>query len=873
MTSSIRMICRRLRGALTALAGVALSQQALAVTQCVNAGAPAPLEICVQDNGTPGVWVSQPDGRRHQYFGSYSWGSSIRLGQAGQTFHTGYFSGAGSVVVTPVSNTTAGSGTAADPFIITTVVALGGSGVQLTQRFRYVNGDRYFSKIWTIENTGGTSHGDLRFFHGGDTYFGGNDSARSWYDADLRMVYVNNSGFSNSGYMAFYANPLTPLSHYFSGQYSTGRSQVVAGALNDTFNSNFLDAGYYLQWNREELRPGETWRIEAFETWSPPGSLQVLTPGDEYVTPGATLRKIFKIHNLSDTTPVSVTLAASTTSGWSLALPDGMAATLAPLQVVEVPVDVQVPAHATAGESADIVLDVTDGALNTMRGTTRLRIPSTDYSFSTRVLDFGTAPIHAQAELVITFTNGSGPVSLGQAGAANPLVAPFSIVADTCSNATLAARATCAITVRFAPAVAAQFTDSFGIPVGGEALVNETLSVTGESVDQVILSATAGEGGSITPTDLGVPSGATASFTLVPDTGYRIGAVSGCGGTLAGDVYTTGSITAACAVTASFERIVLALAVNAGAGGSVSPQVSSVPYGDTATFVITPAHGHVIGSVSGCAGTLTAGGFTTGPVTAACTLSVTFVEQMSDVIVRGSGKGGGGSFELFSLGGLLLLALRRLRRAGALAAMGVAVAGGAQAGQPAASGLHAGASIAAATSSESGRDISRALQARGHAVTASLDDRRTAWRLHGGWSLNRYLAAEIGYSDLGEVSTDHAGSVPVLAVDDFLAAAADLHPRSANGFDLSVVGRYPLPFAPRLSIHARAGLFRWDAQRRASASDGRSVVRHEDGASLLLGGGVGHALTRNADVFAEWTRHALGSEQVQALGMGVRYRW
>ena len=753
------------------------------------------------------------------------------------------------------------------------MVALGSSGVQLTQRFRYVNGDRNFTKIWTLENTGETSHGDLRFFHGGDTYFGGDDSARSWYDDELRMVYVNNSGFSNSGYMAFYANPLTPLSHYFSGNYSTGRSQVIAGALSDTFNSDFLDAGYYLQWNREELRPGETWRIEAFETWSPPGSLQVLTPGDEYVTPGATVRKVFKIHNLSDTTPLSVTLAASTTSGWTLALPDGLVASLAPLQVVEVPVDVQVPAHAAAGESANIVLDVTDGALNTTAGTTRLRIPSTDYSFSTRALDFGTATINSQAELEITFSNGSDPVSLGQAGAANPLVAPFSIVADTCSNATLAARATCAITVRFAPAVAAQFTDSFGIPVGGEALVNETISVTGESVDQVAITASAGEGGSITPPGLGVTPGATATFTVVPDTGYRIAAVSGCGGALAGDVYTTGSIAAPCAVNASFERIVLALGVNAGAGGSVSPPTSSVQYGDSASFVITPAHGYAIGGVSGCAGTLAAGAFTTGPVTAACTLSVTFVEQLSDVLVSGRGKGGGGSFELFGLAGLLLLALRRLRRAAALAAMGVAVASGAQAGEPAGSGLHVGASLAAATSSESGRGMSGALQAQGHAVTASLDDRRTTWRLHGGWSLNRYLAAEVGYSDLGEVSTQYDGSLPVLAVDGFLAAAADLHPRTANGFDLSLVGRYPLPFAQKLSVHARAGLFRWDAERRVSASDGRSAVRYEDGASLLLGGGFGYAVTRKVDVSAEWTRHALGSEHVQALGLGVRYRW
>src|SRR5690606_10124567 len=148
---------------------------------------------------------------------------------------------------------------------------------------------------------------DLSFYHGGDTYFGGDDSARSWYDDDLRMVYVNNETFSNSGYMAFYANPLTPHSHYHAGSYWAGRMTVMMnGDLSDTADSSFMDAGYYLQWDRGELNPGESWRIEAFETWSPPGSLQLLTPGDENVTPGSTVRKTFKIHNLSAYTSLSL---------------------------------------------------------------------------------------------------------------------------------------------------------------------------------------------------------------------------------------------------------------------------------------------------------------------------------------------------------------------------------------------------------------------------------------------------------------------------------------------------------------------------------------------------------------------------------------
>ena len=49
-----------------------------------------------------------------------------------------------------------------------------------------------------------------------------------------------------------------------------------------------------------------------------------------------------------------------------------------------------------------------------------------------------------------------------------------------------------------------------------------------------------------------VTGGSTTSFTLHPDTGDIIASVTGCGGSLAGDIYTTGPIEADCTVSASF---------------------------------------------------------------------------------------------------------------------------------------------------------------------------------------------------------------------------------------------------------------------------------------------------------------------------------
>lgn len=943
---------RKLPRLLALLSTALLSQQAFAAPPaCVNQNAPVPLEFCVDDFGRPAVWVQQPNGRFYQYFGGQpaSWGSYLRVHTNGvaQNFHTSYIGGAEASTVTPVSNTHTGSGTASDPWVVTTVVALGTSGIRMTQQFRYVNGDRHIAKAWILENTGNTAYNDLRFFHGGDAYFGGTDSARSWYDADLRMLYLTNPSVQNYGYMAFFANPLTPISHYFGGAYGTGRSAIRGNAeLPDQHNTNYVDAGYYLQWSRPTLPGGQSWRIEAFESWTAPGAVQVLAAGDEYTLAGKTIRKIFKIQNLNEAVAKTITWSVSSASGWTLAMPGSNTATLAPLQIVSVPVDVHVPAGAAAGDSAAVELQVSENLQVTGAGSSRLTVAAIDHTLSTRLLDFGTGVAEGEyAQMEVTFTNGASGVTLGEAGAGDPLAAPFAIVADTCSGVTLAPSAACTLTVRFSPATAAEFNDSFGLPVSSTVMVSETISTRGVSAARIAVDANAGAGGSISPASESIGPGRNALFTLTPSAGYRVGAVSGCGGTLAGNVYTTAPVTAACTVQAHFDPIILPVHVNATVGGSSSPawrdmaygssatftllpdtgyrlaavdgcdgtlagdvyttgavnaactvqarferlayalgtaaapngritlSRTSVPHGDVATFVLTPDRGYAIGTAAGCPGALNGNTFTTEPITATCTLSATFQQAISPVTVSGGSKGGGGSTGLLGLGGLLLLVLRRLRGASALTLAGITAASGVSAGEAPAARLHAGATIGAATSSESGRRISAALNEKGHQVTASLDDSRAMWRVHGGWAINSHVAVEVGFSHLGEVSTSFDGAVPVLAVDALLEAASAVQPREATGFDLSLSGRYPLALDGRLALLGRTGLFRWSAERRITASDGRASVRYADGANLLLGAGLGLELSRHVEVSAEWMRYAMGGDSVQAAVMGIRYRW
>lgn len=94
-------------------------------------------------------------------------------------------------------------------------------------------------------------------------------------------------------------------------------------------------------------------------------------------------------------------------------------------------------------------------------------------------------------------------------------------------------------------------------PITADCTVTATFAINTYIVTPIV-----GEHGTISPsTPQTVVYGATMSFTVTPDPGYHITSISGCGGTDPGIlqnnmayVYTTGQITADCAVTATFQR-------------------------------------------------------------------------------------------------------------------------------------------------------------------------------------------------------------------------------------------------------------------------------------------------------------------------------
>ena len=140
------------------------------------------------------------------------------------------------------------------------------------------------------------------------------------------------------------------------------------------------------------------------------------------------------------------------------------------------------------------------------------------------------------------------------------------------------------------------------------------------------VTATSDGNGSISPASRLVEHGNSTSFTVTPHSGFRIDTVTGCGGNLSGNTYTTGAITGACSVRATFEAnpVYHTVTARSEGNGSISPASRSVLHGSSTSFTVTPASGYQINSVNGCNGGLSGTTFVTGPINAPCNVTASF---------------------------------------------------------------------------------------------------------------------------------------------------------------------------------------------------------------------------------------------------------
>jgi hypothetical protein len=139
---------------------------------------------------------------------------------------------------------------------------------------------------------------------------------------------------------------------------------------------------------------------------------------------------------------------------------------------------------------------------------------------------------------------------------------------------------------------------------------------------QVTASAT--EGGTITPTSSRVQHGVSTTFTLTPSTDYDIEAVTGCGGVLEGNFYKTAPITAACQVETRFALRKFQVTMQVGAGGTASIGSQAFTKGTAFEVTFTPQANMVLSNASGCNGVLRDNVLRVPALASDCTIAASF---------------------------------------------------------------------------------------------------------------------------------------------------------------------------------------------------------------------------------------------------------
>jgi hypothetical protein len=128
---------------------------------------------------------------------------------------------------------------------------------------------------------------------------------------------------------------------------------------------------------------------------------------------------------------------------------------------------------------------------------------------------------------------------------------------------------------------------------------DHTLSATFAQY-QYVITATAGNGGTISPVGAtNMVSGGNQTYTITPATGYHItdvyvdGASVGAVGT-----YTFSNVTANHTIFAAFDVNEYTITVTQPANGAITPGTTTVTYGATPTFVVTPNTGYSVTAIT-----------------------------------------------------------------------------------------------------------------------------------------------------------------------------------------------------------------------------------------------------------------------------------
>ena len=144
------------------------------------------------------------------------------------------------------------------------------------------------------------------------------------------------------------------------------------------------------------------------------------------------------------------------------------------------------------------------------------------------------------------------------------------------------------------------------------------------------------------------------------------------------------------------------------------------------------------------------------------------------------------------------------------------------------------------------------------------DGKDSAWKIFGGYQVNRNFAIELGYTDLGEATVNVSGPGGNLNA-------------SVESSAWELVGIGSLPVANRFSVYGKLGLYRGEVEGRGAGTVlGVPVNFNEDdsGTDLTFGIGAKFDLTRNLALRGEWQRYNdFSGADIDVLSVGLVVRF
>ncbi|MBF0230920.1 MAG: InlB B-repeat-containing protein, partial [Desulfamplus sp.] len=542
----------------------------------------------------------------------------------GQTIDTSGF--------TPTEGGLKGYGT----IISTGTVNIGGKNVEIKNTYQLLQDKAYITVATRIRNVSGSSVSNIRYWVGTrDDWIGNTDGPRKEKGnlVDGAFAKITNPSeralaikiTTGSEGVLFYtdSNKANTIINSCCSWTNVINQDPQTGTIDVTGDGSY---GFYVRLN--DLDDGAS---DEFTWYYAAGTITDLNAIINDVASASSA--------VSDITYESAKLTATSdvdgTGYWIVVAKDATAPTNAEIEAAATYSGVTVVASGNGAMTASVAKEFSITGLQ----------PATDYDlyfvikdtatpssysaisksqFTTKLISpTGVTATAGNASAVVSWTASSGATSYQVTGSPSgscTATAP----ATTCTVAGL----TNGTTYTFAVTASNGSTTSLASSPSNSVTPSDSYTITGTA------RAWAG-GGTVLPATQTVNTGGTTTLTITPSTGSSISTVTGCGGNLSGNTYTTGAINANCTVTATFTRNSYTVTSSAGAGGSITPATRAVAHDGTTTFTITPNWGYELTNLAYCGSPITplpslSGNiytYTTSAVTGNCTLEATFAKK------------------------------------------------------------------------------------------------------------------------------------------------------------------------------------------------------------------------------------------------------